>query len=342
MVRTVNGDWLIRGRDGRLSVYLSTDEAVLCRAESAPGGPWGPVRRVGGEQRLHGGFALARGADGYTHLAAWRPTRGEEHGLVHSTHFRPLLAPLDWLPVGHPNRQGARTGDPAVAVDEAGRAYVFVRNRGLGVHTVNQKSRGGWNAWHDLRGSKVHEQLVAVTAESGLVAVYATNPDGILRWHQAEAGARAEPGDPLRAEVEPGTLSALPTSKEHTTLYYADPQGTLHAWRPGEDPVPLLPAAGPGPVATLRCDLDGHDCTILAQRSASGRIAFAAYPTEQESAGLWWTESGPPLPTDTRVSLTTDEEGRVVAATVTPEGVLRISRQKNEPGLALAAWQEIP
>ncbi|MFE2042936.1 hypothetical protein ACFXAZ_18830 [Streptomyces sp. NPDC059477] len=342
MVRTVNGDWLIRGRDGRLGVYLPSADAVRCRAESVPGGPWGPPRRVGGEQRLHGGFALAQGADGYSHLVAWRPTRGDEHGLVHSTHFRPLLAPLDWHPFGHPNKQGARTGGPAVAVDEAGRAYVFVRNRGLGVMTVNQKSRGGWNAWHDLRGSKVHEELAAVTAESGLVEVYASNPDGILRWHQEEAGARPVAGEPLRVPVEPGSLSALPTSKENTTLYYTDPKGTLYAWRPGTDPIALLPAAGPGPVATLRCVLEGHDCTVLAQHAASGRIAFAAYPTEQESAGLWWTESGPRLPPGSRISLAEDAQGRVVAASVTPEGVLRVARQKDEPGLALAAWQEIP
>jgi len=31
----------------------------------------------------------------------------------------------------------------------------------------------------------------------------------------------------------------------------------------------------------------------------------------------------------------------VVAATVTPDGELRIARQKDEPGLALAAWQEV-
>ena len=77
------------------------------------------------------------------------------------------------------------------------------------------------------------------------------------------------------------------------------------------------------------------------RRSASGRVAFAACPTEQESAGLWWTESGPQLPVGTEVALAEDADGRVVAATITPDGVLRIARQKDEPGLALAAWQEV-
>ncbi|WP_328874396.1 hypothetical protein OHT76_32495 [Streptomyces sp. NBC_00287] len=337
----MNGDWLIRGRDGRLSVYWHTQDAVLCRAEQVPGGSWDAPRRVGGDQKVQTGFALGRGADGYAHLVAWRPTRSGESGLVHSTHFRPLLAALDWLPIGHPNKQGERTGTPAVAVDTEGRAYLFVRNRGKGVHTINQKERGGWNAWHDLKGSKVGEELVALTAESGLVEVYATNPTGVLRWLQQEPGGRPIAADPLAVPIAPGTLSALPTSKEHTTLFFADPEGTLHAWRPDGDPMPLLAAAGPGPVSAVRCVLDGHDCTLLAQRSSSGRVAFAAYPTEQESAGLWWTESGPTLPASTRVAVAEDAEGRVVAATLTPDGVLRLARQKDEPGLALAAWRTI-
>ncbi|MER6348465.1 hypothetical protein ACWC10_18825 [Streptomyces sp. NPDC001595] len=341
MVSTVNGDWLIRGRDGRLGVYTTRGDAVLSRAERHPGGDWTPWRTVGGEQRLHTGLAVGRGADGYAHLVSWRPTTGDEAGLVHSTHFRAHLAALDWLPIGHPNKQGARTGRPAVAVDAQGRAYVFVGNRGKGVHTINQKERGGWTGWHDLKGSKVHEELVAVTGESGRVELYGVGPAGVLRWLQEEPGARPVAADPLPVRVEPGTAAALPTSKEHTTLFFADPEGMLYAWRPGADPVPLLAAAGPGPLAVLRCVLDGHDCTLLAQRSASGRVAFAAYPTEDESAGLWWTESGPQLPVGTRVALAEDAEGRVVAATVTPDGELRVARQKDEPGLALAAWRTV-
>jgi hypothetical protein len=41
------------------------------------------------------------------------------------------------------------------------------------------------------------------------------------------------------------------------------------------------------------------------------------------------------------VALAEDADGRVVAATVTPDGELRIARQKDEPGLALAAWREV-
>ena len=110
----MNGDWLIRGRDGRLAVYLMSDDAVLCRAEHVPGGPWEAPRRIGGDQGPRQVLAVGQGVNGYAHLASWRPTAGEAATLVHSTHFRPLLAPLDWSPVGHPDKKGGRTGTPAV------------------------------------------------------------------------------------------------------------------------------------------------------------------------------------------------------------------------------------
>ncbi|MEU5100197.1 hypothetical protein [Streptomyces sp. NPDC020996] len=337
----MNGDWLLRGRDGRLSVYLSAGDAVLCRAERAPGGPWSPARRVGGEQRLLGSCAVGQGPDRYAHLVSWRPTGSGEAGLVHSTHFRPRLAALDWVPVGHPDKKGAVTGTPAVAVDAQGRSHVFVRNRGGGVSMVAQKEKGGWDPWRDLKGSDVQDGLAAVTGESGRVQLYAAVPGGILHWRQEEPGAQPVLQEALEAPVRPGTLYALATSAESTTLFYTAESGDLCAWRPGSKPAALLPSAGPGPVRAVRCELDGHDCTLLAQRSASGRVAFAAYPTEQESAGAWWAESGPQLPADAGVSPAVDEDGRVVAATLSPStGGLLLTRRKDEPGLALEAWRE--
>ncbi|MFF4490365.1 hypothetical protein ACFY0F_28390 [Streptomyces sp. NPDC001544] len=338
----MNGDWLLRGRDGRLSVYLPSDDAVLCRAERAPGGPWSPPRTVGGDQKLHPVLAVGQGADDYAHLVSWRPTTKGESGLVHSTHFRPLLAALDWNPVGHPDKKGERTGTPAVAVDEQGRAHLFVRNKGGGVSMLAQKEKGGWEAWRDLKGRDVQDGLAAVTGESGRVELYAPVPGGILYWRQDEPGAEPVLQETVQAPVRPGTLYALATSPESTTLYYTDDAGDLCAWRPGGKPVTLLPSAGPGPVTAVRCDLDGHDCTLLAQRSAGGRVAFAAYPTQEESAGAWWAESGPQLPVDAVVSLAIDAEDRVVAATLSPStGRLLLTRRKAEPGLALEAWREV-
>ncbi|MFJ9159999.1 hypothetical protein ACIRPS_24720 [Streptomyces griseoviridis] len=338
----MNGDWLIRGRDGRLGVYLTARDAVHVRAEYAPGGAWTPARRVGGDQILLPPPALGQGDDRYTHLVSWRPTVPGENGLVHSTHFRPRLAALDWVPIGHPDKKGARTGPPAVAVDARGRAHVFVRGQGGGVGMVAQKEKGGWDPWRDLGGRDVQDELTAVTGESGLVELFAAVPGGILHWRQEEAGAVPVVEEAVEAQARAGTLYALATSADATTLFYTDEAGGLCAWRPGGKPVTVLPSAGPGPVTAVRCLLDGHDCTVLAQRSASGRVAFAAYPTEHESAGAWWTESGPRLPSDAAVSLALDARERVVAATYAPsDGTLRLARRKDEPGLALEAWREV-
>ncbi|MFE7974364.1 hypothetical protein [Streptomyces shenzhenensis] len=337
----MNGDWLIRGRDGRLSVYLLSDDAVLCRAERGPDGPWGAPRTVGGDQKLHPVLAVGQGRDGYAHLVSWRPTAKGESGLVHSTHFRPHLAALDWNPIGHPDKKGPRTGTPAVAVDAQGRAHVFVRNKGGGVSLLAQKEKGGWDPWQDLKGRDVQDELAAVTAESGRVELYAAVPGGILHWRQEEPGSRPVLEEAMSAPARPGTLYALATSPDATTLFYTDDSGYLCAWRPGGRPSTLLPSAGPGPVTAVRCELDGHDCTLLAQRSAGGRVAFAAYPTEQESAGAWWAESGPQLPADAVVSLASDAQERVSAATLSPStGHLLLTRRKSEPGLALEAWRD--
>ncbi|MFI6207727.1 hypothetical protein ACIBAI_15205 [Streptomyces sp. NPDC051041] len=335
------GDWLLRGRDGRLTVYLPSGDAVLCRAERFPGGPWEAPRRIGGDQKLHPGLAVGQGADGYAHLVAWRPTVRGESGLVHSTHFRPLLAPLDWNPVGHPNKKGKRTGPPAVAVDAQGRAHLFVRNDGGGVSMLGQKEKGGWGPWRDLGGQDVQE-LAAVTGESGRVELYAAVPGGLLHWRQETPGTPPVLQEETEASARPGTLRALATSPERTTLFFTDGSGEVCAWRPAGKPAPLIASAGPGPVRAVRCDIGGHDCTLLAQRSTSGRVAFAAYPTQRESAGAWWTESGPALPADAEVSLALDGDGRVAAATLSPStGQLLLTRRKAEPGLALEAWRAV-
>ncbi|MEU4981727.1 hypothetical protein [Streptomyces sp. NPDC021969] len=338
----MNGDWLLLGRDGRLSVYFQADDAALWRAQSTPGGRWEAPRRVGGDKTLRpGGLAVGQGADGYAHLVAWQPTGADRSVLAHTTHFRPLLAPLDWQPTGHPNKQGDRTGSPTVAVDAQGRAHVFVRNGGGGMSMVAQREKGGWAPWRDLRGSRVQESPVAVTTRTGLVELYAPVESGILHWSQEGPGTRMVLGERLHAAVRPGTLRALATSAEHTTVFFTDDDtGELCAWRPGGKPASLVPAAGPGPVSAVRTVIDGYDCTVVAQRAAgSGRVAFAAYPSETEEAGAAWTESGPALPADATVALALDADDRLVAATLSPStGQLLLTRRKDEAGLALGAW----
>ncbi|MFJ4714002.1 hypothetical protein [Streptomyces sp. NPDC088785] len=340
----MNGDWLIRGREGGLRAYAPAPEgdAVVCRAERAPGGPWTAPRTVGGDQRVHPDtVALARSALGYTHLAAWRPTVPGESGLVHSTHYQPHLSALDWSAIGHPNKKGDRTGPPAVAVDAQGRAHVLVRNNGGGMSLRIQAEKGGWGAWRDLKGRGVRGRPAAVTGESGLITLYAATGDGLLRWRQPEPGAALVLDDaPRPAAVRPDSLCALATSAGHTTLFYVTEDGGLYAWRGDEEPVRLVEAAGDGAPVAVRCRLDDVDCTLLAQRSRGGRVAFAAYPTETESAGAWWTESGDVLPADARLALTEDARGRVVAAVLLPgaEPRLLLAHRKPDPALALTPW----
>ncbi|MCX3062579.1 hypothetical protein [Streptomyces beihaiensis] len=341
----MNGDWLIRGRDGRLCAYAHAPDgdAVVCRVERYPAGPWTEPRRVGGDQRLHPVLALARADSGYTHLVSWRPTAPGESGLVHSTHFQSHLAALDWSPIGHPNRKGDRTGPVAVTVDAQGRAHVFVRNKGGGVSMRAQAEKGGWDPWQDLRSSRGRGRLVAVTGESGLVTVYNLTPGGVRRFTQREPGGTPTMDDAVlpSATVRPDSLSALATSSGGVTLFYVDEDGGLYAWRGDGAPVRITDAAGDGAPAALRCRVDDVDCTLLAQRARSGRIAFAAYPTEVEDAGAWWSESGDPLPADSLVALAEDAQGRVVAATYVPGGPGRmfLTRRGDEKGLALEAWQ---
>ncbi|MCH0568974.1 hypothetical protein I3F60_06800 [Streptomyces sp. MUM 136J] len=336
----MNGEWLIRGRDGRLSVYQLSGEAVLCRAERVPGGPWGDPRRIGGDQRLHPVLAVGQGSDAYGHLVSWRPTVPGESGLVHSTHFRPLLAPLDWEPIGHPNGKGDRTGDPALAVDGEGRAHVFVRNGGGGLSMRAQSAKGGWEPWRDLKGRDIQGPPAAVAGGDGRVEVYAAVPGGLVHWRQQEPEGPFAVEEAVEIVARPGTLRAVATSEEHTTLFFVDEDGRLCAWRCGAKPVALLAAAGPGPVAAVRCEVDGHDCTVLAQRSAAGRVALAVYPSEQELEGARWSESGPELPTDAEVSLALDSDGRLAAVALSPStGRLQLTVRTDEPGLALAPWR---
>src|SRR5690606_32079634 len=87
--------------------------------------------------------------------------------------------------------------------------------------------------------------------------------------------------------------------------------------RPGEKPVALFAAAGPGPVRAVRCLTGGHDCTVPAQRSASGR-GLRRVSGRAGVGGARWTESGPRLPDDARVGLALDSNRELVAATFAP------------------------
>jgi hypothetical protein len=60
---------------------------------------------------------------------------------------------------------------------------------------------------------------------------------------------------------------------------------------------------------------------------------LAACGTENEAAGVWWSATGEG--TSCPPGLALDGYGRVVIATVDPDGGLRIARQNEEPGLVM-------
>ncbi|MFE1071772.1 hypothetical protein ACFW5W_11135 [Streptomyces sp. NPDC058783] len=338
------GEWLIRGCDDRLSIYYVSPDAVLCRTELVPGGRWGAPRTVGGDQRLHPVLALGQGPDRYVHLASWRPMGSGQSEIVHSAHFRPLLAPLDWVDIGRPTGGGDRSGTTAtaIAVDGHGRAHVFVPRDEGGLSMRAQSQKGGWGPWHDLKGSDIKGGPVALTGAKGGMQAYAAGSGSLMHWRQPGSGVVFGAVQSVKADARLGTLRALATSDEDSSLFFVDISGDLCVWRPGSEPFALLPAAGPGPVAAVRCTIDGYDCTVLAQRSSSGRVAFAAYPSEQEEMGAAWTESGPALPSDATVSLALDADGRLVAASLSPSsGQLLLSRRRDEAGLAMGAWEAV-
>ncbi|MFE5732718.1 hypothetical protein ACFQ7A_17655 [Streptomyces sp. NPDC056528] len=337
------GSWLARGREGRFSVYLPRDGEVARWTEGVDGGWSGPVS-LGGGGALLPGLSVGQGADGYVHLVGVRPVADGEPDhveLVHTTQYQTGRPAVEWRSITHPNGASYRwTGTPSVAVDGAGRAYVFCRNGGGGVSVRAQKDAGGWHPWWDLLGSRTDSLPVAVTNGSGLVELYSSHAAGLVRYVQRESGAKPIREELLPASVGMGTLAAVRGPSGHVTAFYVDEERRVCAWSPERSlkPTPLADAVGTGPLTAARCLVDGADHTLIAQCDASGRTAFAAYPAEWEVAGLRWSPSGPAV--QAAPVLTNDASGGVVAAAVAA-GEPVVARQESGPGFALGAWTRI-
>ncbi|MFE5592511.1 hypothetical protein [Streptomyces sp. NPDC056549] len=339
----LQGGWLTRGEEGRFSAYLPRDGEVV-RWTEEPGGGWsGPVS-LGGDG-LTPFLAVGQGADRYVHLVGLRPTGGDEGHveLVHAVQFQTGRPAAAWRSLGHSNGKGPWTGNPAVAVDAQGRVYAFVRNGGGGLSVRAQKDQGGWHPWWDLMGSKTDPSPVAVTNGSGLVELYSSHAKGLVRYVQREAGAKPVREELLPASVTMGTLAAVTGPSGHVTLFYLDQEGQVTAWSPERElePTPLGKAVGTGRLTVTRCLIDGFDCTVLAQQSEDGRLALAAYPSEQEAEGLNWSETGERQGNLDAV-LTRGLDGGLVAMAVADGRTPVTTRQKvGAEGLLLEGWRSI-
>ncbi|MEU4352736.1 hypothetical protein [Streptomyces sp. NPDC023838] len=346
--------WLLRGKDGRLTAYAPGAGGVLRWTETHPGGPeWTGPELVVPAPGLGPRLTVAQGGDGYVHFLALQRNAtpaGEPHyDVVHAVQYQSGRPVKDWYPLGTPYRdqtRAAKVGHPAAVVDSADNLNVFIRNAGTGLCARVQQTSGKWSNWLDLDGSGSYGAVCAGAAEDGRVDVVMPAKRGVMRWTRAAGSDKYERVSDLELQVADGSVSALHTGEGRTTFFWRETEeGEVHAFRAdGADDVddadvPSVPLGGAasGPVAVLRTPVDGHDCTLLAQRGPDGRPALAAYPTEAESAGAVWASTGEVcagVP-----ALATDAAGRVVLAAFGTDGRLRITRQKTtEPGLALEPW----
>ncbi|MFD9794392.1 hypothetical protein ACFWXK_25995 [Streptomyces sp. NPDC059070] len=337
--------WLLRGKDGRLTAYAPGGGGVLRWTETEPGGPdWSGPELVVAATGLDPRLTIAQGSDGYVHFFTLRTVTtaaGEpKTDVVHAIQYQTGRPVKDWYPMGTPYRdqeRAAKTGHPAAVVDSSDNLSVFVRNAGGGVCARVQEPSGKWSSWKDLKGSGSYGTICAGTADDGRIEVLAPAKRGVMRWTRERTGAEFEQVPDLKLQVEDGSVSARQTGGDRITFLWRDAGSQdVHAFRADAPAAPLGGTAS-GPVAVLRTPVDGHDCTLMAQRGPDGRPALAAYPTETESAGAVWTSTGEVCAG--APALAVDALGRVVLAAFGTDGRLRVTRQKtNEPGLAMAAW----
>lgn len=341
--------WLVRGKDGRLTAYAPTENGVLRWTEDRLGGPnWsGPELLPAPGLLPH--LSIAVGAEGYVHLVGLRRKPAPEGQIrtdvVYAVQFQTGRPLRDWQALGTPYpkdlARGGLLGLPSAVIDPNGSLHLFARNAGRGLSARIQKPTGAWLAWADLKGSRMTGESAAVVGEDGLIEVLGPTDDAVMRWRQPKVAAKAERDlKSFAAHVAPGTLTSERTGGDRLTHYWRDTDDrTVHAWRLDGGETAPLGGPGTGPIALLRTPVDGHDCTILAQRGLDGRPLLAAYPTENEAAGVTWTPTGEQCVGAPALAL--DGRGRVVMAAIAKDGGLRVARQKAEPGLALEAWSRV-
>ncbi|WP_306338570.1 hypothetical protein [Streptomyces sp. KL118A] len=347
--------WLLRGRDGRLTAYARAEGGLLRWTETRPGGPdWEGPEFFEAPDLTY--LTLAQGADGYVHFLGRRERPGAAGGpgepgkpvvdIVHSIQYQSGRPLMDWRSLGNPHtklvERAPHLGAPAAAVDAAGTVHVFVRDA-VGSVRMRREGKGGkWEGWKDFKVRDTLDGTVAVATSTGRIEVLAPAGKATLRWAQEKQGGELVRADDVPLAPAPGSGTALETGPDRLTYYAADALGDgVLAHRPasGGPALPLGGSPGPGPTAAVRTTVDGYDCTVLAHRTSTDRPALAAFPTEDEGAGLWWAETGEPCLGSPSLAL--DANGRVVMAAIGLDGTLRLARQKAEAGLALEAWTRV-
>ncbi|MEU2872275.1 hypothetical protein ABZ769_24205 [Streptomyces olivoreticuli] len=349
--------WLLRGRDGRLTAYAPAEGGVARWTEARPGGPEWTGPELLPAPGLDPHLSIARNDQGHVYLVGVRrrTVPGDEGDwtateVVYATQLQSGRPATNWRSIGTPHGQdwdrAAQIGAPTAVVDSTG-LHVFVRNAGGGVCGRQMDARGIWGPWTDLKGSHVLDGMAAAATSTGRAELLAPAAEFVLRWQQDEPGGAFRRLRNIPAKPAAATAASVATADDRITHFWREAaDSALHTALPAADatddePVSAsLGAVGTGPVAALRTVLDGHDCTVLAQRAVSGLPAVAVFPSGDETVGGQWSETGEDFAG--APALAVDALGRVTLAVLGADGHLRVARQRtDEPGLALGDWVRV-
>ncbi|MFF5971411.1 hypothetical protein ACFY7C_07755 [Streptomyces sp. NPDC012769] len=341
--------WLTRGADGRLTAYAAVGGGVARWTETEPGGPGWTAEKLPDAPSLLPVLSVAQSPEGWVHLVSLRRTPAKAGGarveVMHAVQYQTGRPVGQWRSLGSPNGdhpvKSREVGVPCVVVDAEGSPHVFARNFGRGVSSRTQGRNGSWGPWVDRAGAGVTDGLAAVLDEQGRPEVFAPSEGGVIRWHRAPDDAEEDlvrSPHPLPLLPIPGSsLIAQPTGPGRVTVYGSDVRdGALWALRTDGVTTRIGGVGGAG--ATLaRQAIDGYDCTVLLQRAPDGDTAVAAFATDHEPVDVWWERTGGQGVREPAAAV--DAFGRLVVASLDPDGRLRVARQDTTvPGLLLGGW----
>ncbi|MFE5686669.1 hypothetical protein [Streptomyces sp. NPDC056512] len=342
-------NWLVAGFDGRLSAFQPTAAGVVRWCQEQVGGSvWSGPDLVEGEGLLPG-LTVVRDLYGFPHLFALRRTKRADGGVdvevVHAAQYGTGRAPTPWNSLGGPNsgdwHKGREVGFPAAAFDASGNLFVFARNVGHSISYRCQSAEGSWTPWKHLGGTRVADDLVAVTTPHGGVEVYARARDSaaVVRWYPGQDGAWTEDRS-VPFAARPGTLAPAP---ESGSVHFRDlVTNTPSAWRPGAQvPCPLGDPEGSGALGAVRgAEMDGWAYSLLVRSGPDGVCSVGAYPDDRPGTGVWWQELGAPSYGGPAAAMS--RTGRVAVATCAPGGSLSVAyRREAVSGLAFTDWQSV-
>ncbi|MFI6942399.1 hypothetical protein ACIBI4_24265 [Streptomyces sp. NPDC050418] len=338
-------NWLVAGTDGRLTAFQPTAAGVVrWHQDALDGDHWHGPELLEGPGLLPG-LTVIRDPYGFPVLFGLRrtvrPDGAVDVEVVHAAQFRTGRPLTPWHALGGPNvaawQKGREVGFPAAAFDASGRLFVFVRNFGHSISYRCQETDGSWQPWQHLGGTRVADDLVAVTGAHGGVEVYARvrDKDAVVRWFLPEGGDWTEDRS-LPFAVRPGSMAPAPDAG---ALLFRDLwTNEVQGWRPGTGaPYPLGANDGTGAVAIERgIALNGWTYALLAGAGRDGACSVGVHPEGQPDAGVWWQDLG--LPGIGAPAAAMDRKGRLAVATRTAGGIAVTRRRGPVSRLDFGTW----